>query len=387
MHGIKVNEPLTGTRAIRTVATAVIGLVAVASDADADAFPLDTPVLVTDVRAALADAGTQGTLAKSLEAIAAQCSPVIVIVRVAEGVDGLDDGAATTEETEANIIGATTNGQYTGIQALLAAEAQLGVRPRILGCPGFDSQAVTNALVSAAQKLRGFVYASTRGADGMALSASVAEAVIYRAEFAQRELMLIYPDFNGFAGQAVATAMGTRARIDTEVGFHKTLSNFAVNGVNGLSKDVFFDLQSGATDAGVLNDADVTTLVRMTGYRFWGNRTCSDEPLFAFESAVRTGQALADSVAQGLTWAVDKPITKGLVRDIEETINHLFREHQSAGRLIGARAWFDPALNDAASLAGGKIVIDYDYTPCAPAEDITLNQRITDRYYGSIGQQ
>ena len=32
----------------------------------------------------------------------------------------------------------------------------------------------------------------------------------------------------------------------------------------------------------------------------------------------------------------------------------------------------------------GKIVVDYDYTPCAPAEELTLNQRITDRYYGDL---
>ena len=377
-HGIKVVEHVAGTRAIRLVSTAIIGLIAIAPDADAEAFPFDTPVLVTDVRSAIADAGTQGTLAPSLAAIADQASPVIVVVRVAEGAD--------QAETEANIIGGTVDGAYTGIQALLAAEVRAGARPRILGCPGFDSQAVTNALVAAAQKLRGFAYASTRGADGIALSANVAEALAYRGEFSQRELMLIYPDFDGFAGHAVATALGTRARIDAETGFHKTLSNVGVNGVTGLSKDVYFDLQSEATDAGLLNDGDVTTLVRMNGYRFWGNRTCSDEPLFAFESAVRTGQALQDSIAEGLAWAVDKPITKGLVRDIEETINHLFREHQSAGRLIGGRAWFDPAQNDATALAGGKIVIDYDYTPCAPAESLTLNQRITDRYYGSVAR-
>ena len=377
-HGIQVNEHTTGTRAIRTVATAVIGLVAIAADADAAAFPLDTPVLVTDIRAAIGKAGEAGTLAPSLEAIAAQTSPVVIVVRVEEGAD--------QAATETALIGSTADGNYTGIQALLAAEAQLGVRPRILGCPGHDSQAVTNALVAAAQKLRGFVYASCRGADGIAIAASVAEAVTYRGEFGQRELMLLYPDFSTFPGQAVATAMGTRARIDSETGFHKTLSNVGVNGALGLTKDVYFDLQSDATDAGVLNTGHITTMVRMDGYRFWGNRTCSDEPLFAFESAVRTGQALADSIAQGLAWAVDKPITVGLVRDIEETINHLFREHQAAGRLIGARAWFDPALNEAASLAAGRIAIDYDYTPVSPAESITLNQRITDRYYGTIAQ-
>lgn len=371
-HGIDHNVLTTGARAILGLATAVIGLVATAPDADAAAFPLDKPVLVTDVRAALAKAGEGGTLAKALAAIADQCSPVMVVVRVAPGADAL--------ATEAAVVGDA--GLYTGLQALLAAEAAVGVRPRILGCPGLDSQATTTALAAVARKLRGFAYASCAAAD------TVAEAVLYRGQFAARELMLIYPDFSGgFAGKAVAVALGLRARIDEETGWHKTLSNVAVDGVSGLSAPIFFDLQDSSNDAGVLNGGDVTTLIRMNGYRFWGNRTCSDEPLFAFESAVRTSQALQDEIAGGIAWAVDKPIHPSLLRDILETINARFRALTAQGRVIGARAWFDPSVNAAVDLAAGKLAFDYDFTPCAPAEAITLNQRITDRYYGALAAQ
>lgn len=382
MHGIKTNLLLTGARPILGVAMAVIGLVATATDADVDAFPLDTPVLVTDVRAAIADAGVQGTLAKSLEAIAAQCSPIVIVVRVAEGAA---NGETSAEEaTELNVVG--NAGAYTGVHALLAAESQLGVRPRILGAPGLDTQAVTAALTTVAQALRGFVYASCRtGADGLAIATAVADAITYRDEFSARELMLLYPDFSGdFAGKAVATALGTRARIDEETGWHKTLSNVPVNGITGISLPVHFDLQDSSNDAGLLNAAPVTTMVRMNGYRFWGNRTTADEPLWAFESAVRTSQALQDEIAQGLAWAVDKPMNASLVRDVLETINARFRSLTVQGRLVGARAWFDPAANSPTDLAAGKIAFDYDFTPCAPAEAITLNQRITSRYYGAI---
>lgn len=44
-----------------------------------------------------------------------------------------------------------------------------------------------------------------------------------------------------------------------------------VNGVTGLSADVFWDLQDPATDAGLLNQNDVTTLIRKDGFRFWGS--------------------------------------------------------------------------------------------------------------------
>lgn len=75
-HGVRVLEIDGGTRPIRTVSTAVVGLVATAADADATVFPLDTPVLVTNVQQAAGQAGTDGTLARALDAIAAQTQPL-----------------------------------------------------------------------------------------------------------------------------------------------------------------------------------------------------------------------------------------------------------------------------------------------------------------------
>jgi len=382
-HGIKTNLLTTGTRAIAPVATAIIGMVATATaavgpaaDALNAAFPLNTPVLVTDIRDAIGKAGTGGTLKPALEAIADQTSPVLVIVRVTEGVDD--------EATEDAIIGTIgIDGVATGMQALLDAEVQVGVRPRILGVPGLDSQAVVVAMAIVARKLRAFAYAA-------AIGDTIAEAVTYRDEFSQRELMLIWPNFTGdFAGDAVARALGLRARIDEEQGWHKTLSNVAVDGVTGIDKSVYFDLQDDSTPAGVLNSAHITTIVRTTGFRFWGNRTCVDEtlPEYNFESAVRTSQVLQDTIADGLAWAVDKPMTVSLVRDVLETINAEFRALKAQGRIIDGRAWFDQALNEPGDLAAGKLVIDYDFTPTAPAENIVLNQRITDKYYAGFADQ
>ncbi len=380
MHGIKVNEPLTGTRPILDSSLAIIGLVATATaavgapaDALNAAFPVNQPVLVTDVRSAIGQAGTGGTLADALSAIADQTSPIVVVVRVTAGVD--------EAATNAAVIGATTGGAYTGMQALLAAEAQLGVRPRILGAPGLDTQEVTTAFVIVAKKLRAMVYAAAEGDD-------LEDAITYRENFAARELMLLWPDFSGdFAGDAVARALGLRAKIDEQFGWHKTLSNIPVDGVTGLSKDVFFDLTDASTDAGLLNDAQVTTLVRTNGFRFWGNRTTSEEAQFAFESAVRTSHALQDEIAEGLAWAIDKPITVSLIKDVLETINARFRSLKAQGRIIDGRAWYDPALNENSDLASGRVTVDYDYTPCAPAEQLTLNQRITDRYYAGFADQ
>lgn len=385
-HGVQVLEINEGTRVISTVSTAIIGMVCTASDADEKMFPLNVPVLITDVVAAAGKAGTKGTLAAALAAIGDQCKPVTVVVRVAEG-EG-DDEEAIQAATISNIIGgADENGQYTGLKALLTAKAVTGVKPRILGVPGLDTKEVAVALAAVCQQLRAFGYISAWGCK------TLSDAIKYRDNFSQRELMLIWPDFLAWdtttnaSGTAWATAraLGLRAKIDQETGWHKTLSNVGVNGVTGISASVFWDLQAPGTDADLLNEAGVTTLVRSDGFRLWGNRTCSDDPLFLFENYTRTAQVLADTMAEAHQWAVDKPMTATLIRDIVEGIKAKFRELKTNGYIIDADCWYDESANDKESLKAGKLYIDYDYTPVPPLENLTLRQRITDKYLVSLG--
>ncbi|HGM6860296.1 TPA: phage tail sheath protein [Serratia rubidaea] len=378
-HGVRVLEINEGTRVISTVSTAVIGMVCTAEDADASVFPLNQPVLITDVLAASGKAGKKGTLSAALLAIAEQAKPVTVVVRVAEGQD--------EAETTSNIIGgADENGKYTGMKALLAAQAELGMKPRILGVPGFDNLQVATALAAICQQLRAFGYISAYGCK------TVTEAIAYRKNFSQRELMLIWPDFVSWntttnssdIAYATARALGLRAKIDQETGWHKSLSNVGVNGVSGISASVFWDLQTTGTDADLLNEACVTTLIRKDGFKFWGSRTCADDPLFQFENYTRTAQVLADTMAEAHLWAVDRPLTPTLIRDMIDGIKAKFRELKSAGLIIDGDCWYDESANDQETLKAGKLFIDYDYTPVPPLEDLTLRQRITDRYLANF---
>lgn len=261
-----------------------------------------------------------------------------------------------------------------------------GVKPRILGVPGLDTKEVAVALASVCQKLRAFGYISAWGCK------TISEVKAYRQNFSQRELMVIWPDFLAWdtvtsttaTAYATARALGLRAKIDQEQGWHKTLSNVGVNGVTGISASVFWDLQESGTDADLLNESGVTTLIRRDGFRFWGNRTCSDDPLFLFENYTRTAQVLADTMAEAHMWAVDKPITATLIRDIVDGINAKFRELKTNGYIVDATCWFSEESNDAETLKAGKLYIDYDYTPVPPLENLTLRQRITDKYLANL---
>ena len=352
-HGVRVTEINSGSRPIRTVSTAVIGMVCVSDDADASYFPINHAVLITNMDEAIGKAGNSGTLKAALQAIDDQAQPVCVVVRVLAGADD----AATTSN--------------------------------ILGGRGNDNLTVTTELVAIAQQLNAMVYAMAHAAG------SKEDAVTYRNQFGARELMLLWPKAtltnaqSGLAmdAQTVARALGLRAKIDQQVGWHKTLSNVAINGITGTSHDVFFDLQNPASDAGHLNANEVTTIINQNGWRFWGSRTCSDEPLFAFENYTRTAQILRDTIADAQMWAIDKPLTPGLIKDILGSINAKFREMKARGYLIDASAWYDDAINTPATLKDGKLTIDYDYTPVPPLENMTLQQRITDRYLGDFSAQ
>ncbi|NOW46191.1 hypothetical protein FHW96_002349 [Novosphingobium sp. SG751A] len=382
-HGLTLTESTSGARSLATSSMAVIGIIATASAADGAAttaldaaFPLDTPVLITNIAEAIGKAGTGGTLLPTLEAIADQVTPVLVVVRVAEGEDDA--------ETSTNVIGGNVGGVKTGLQALIAAKSVVNVRPRIIGAPGLDAATVTAQLVIAAKRLRGRAYARAIGEDDAAV-------IAYRQTFSARELTLIWPNTSpDFVGDATARALGLRAQIDETTGWHKTISNVAMDGVTALTRNIAFDLLDSSTEAGVLNDADIVTIIReFGGFRFWGNTTCAgeDQSEYRFESAVRTLHALQDIVIEAFAPEFDKPMTVALVKDLLESCNTKFSELATSGWIMGAKVALAATGNTSAELAAGRPKFALRFTPCAPFENPTVDFAITEEFYSDFASQ
>lgn len=376
-HGLTITESTSGARTVQDPSLSAIGIVATATAAGAEAsaaldaeFPIGVAVLVTDIDAALKRAGDGGTLGPALEAIGDQTTPILVVVRAEPGT-----GEDADEQTDDNVIEA--------IGALLTAGSTLGVAPRIIGAPGLDTQAVTAELVVAAKRLRAMVYARALGADAAA-------AALYRNNFGARELMLIWPGTaDAFPGDAVARALGLRARIDEAVGWHKSISNVAMDGVTALDHAVQFDLLDNSTEAGVLNDADVTTIIRRDGFRFWGNRTTAgaEMPEFSFEVAVRTLHALQDVIVDVFGAFFDQPMTVALVKDLLETANAKARQLTLAGKIMGAKFQFPASTNSADQLAAGRPHFRITFTPVAPMENPNIEIEITDEFYDGFADR
>lgn len=186
----------------------------------------------------------------------------------------------------------------------------------------------------------------------------------------------------------IATALAMRALIDDTypASFTKSISNVPVPGVAGIMQPRTWDLEDPNTEVSYLNANEVTSVIQHQGFRFWGNRTCSSDPRFAFETGVLTAQWLLDTIIEGCFPFVDQPLTPVLVRDIIESINAKLRATVSQGWLLGARCWYNDDLNNAQDLSQGMLWVDYDYTPVPTLENLKLNQRITDSYLIDFGK-
>lgn len=385
-HGVKMTEVTVAGASFKTPSSSIWGLVAVAPNADADVFPLNTPVIVTDLGAAIVAAGAAGTLAVSLKAIEDQVRAIGVVVRVEEGAGA--NAAEKLADQNAKLIGGGAAGSRTGMQALLDAESATGMRPRIIAAPGFSEATVGAALGILAGKLNAIAYFDAGP------TRTIEAAAAFRVGFGQRELFLTYGDFTAahpISGAvepsfAPARAVGLRALLDQTVAYSKTISNVPVAGVVGIVPAVAWDLMDENTEAGMLNGADVTCLIRRDGFRFWGNRGCSSDPRYAFESAVRTNQVLREIIADGVFPYIDKRLTPRLAHFIVEEINTVFRREKADERIMGAKAFLSKA-NTKDQLADGKLRIAYNFTPCAPLEDLGIESGITDEYYADFNKQ
>jgi phage tail sheath protein FI len=254
------------------VSTAVIGPVATAPDADNEAFP-STPLCCSPI---LRAASARLARAAPWPSADSHQWPIPRHDRRRAWKKVLTIAATTS-----NVIGTmTATGQRTGIQACCRPNPSWRQAPHHRR-PRAGHQEVANALASAAKSLRAFTYVAARNATG-GYAQTKEEATAYRKEFGQREVMVLWPNFLAWDNHrrrdgnrrsrhpgAPAYALGLRAKLDQEVGWHKNISNAVINGPEGITVPVFFDLQNPASDAGYLNAQEVTTIIRRSGYRFW----------------------------------------------------------------------------------------------------------------------
>lgn len=133
--GISISKQTGEPRAASVADMSIIGIIGTADSADAEKFPLNTPVFSYSDNTALAtDLGASGTLLDAVTLINAQLGEFqtaaqLVFVRV--------DGSVDVATTISNIVG---DGLSTGLAAFHSAGPDIGKIPRLIIAPGFTSQ-------------------------------------------------------------------------------------------------------------------------------------------------------------------------------------------------------------------------------------------------------
>ena len=375
LHGIEVVELDDGPRPIRTVKSSVIGLIGTAPEADTKKFPLDTPILIAGRRTEAAGLGKTGTLPAAIDGIFDQCGAMVALVRVAEG---------SAEETKSAVIGGVDNdtGRRTGLQAFLDARNAIKVTPRILAAPGFSHElAVGTEINSLAQRLKAVAIV-----DGP--NTTDAAAISARENYGSDRIYVVDPWVKVWdvvqkkeaVQPASARVAGLISKMDNARGWWWSPSNQVIDGIVGTARGIDFEISDVNCRANHLNEHEVATIVHESGYRLWGNRSCSKDPKTAFLCVRRSADMIAESILYAHLWAVDRGITKTYLEDVRDGVRAYIRHLKKVGALIGGDCWVDPEINTPDQIAQGIVYWDYDFTPVYPAEHLVFRSHIVDRY-------
>lgn len=382
-HGVETIEDTSGIRPVKTVKSAVVGIVGTAPDADNDVFPMNEPVAILGDRRKLLDLGTTGTLPPAFDDITDQgVMPYTVVVRVEEGAD--------IDETRANAIG--SSGSMTGVHALLHAQSEVKLTPKILLATELTAGRVDNAKNPVMAEFEGISVKLRSVILGDAAGADAAAAIAYAEDFGSDRVFITDPYVKVYdtatasfiARPASARVAGIIAKTDQQKGFWYSPSNTEILGIGGTARPIPFGLNDLTTEANQLNENKVATIVHLDGYRLWGNRSTASDPLWAFLSVRRTADMVYESIEQSSLWLIDKPFSEQLLRDGVGFVEAYLRTLQARGAILGFRVWLDPELNSPTELAAGRWYLNFDIEPPAPAERLTFMVARNINYYSGL---
>ena len=380
-HGVTTTLIDTGARTISLPSSSIIGLCdtftpGVLGGGTAKAGEL---MLITTEREAIAAFGADSAITKACQAIYVRAKAVIVAI----GVPKLEDAAL---QTSAIIGGVLASGQRTGLQALLDGKSKHNAQPKLLIAPKHSAtQAIATAMDALAGKLRAIAII-----DG---PNTTDEAVIEYAEnFGSKRLYLVDPGVQFWDTVTNATidapgsawTAGLFAWTDDNYGYWASPSNKEFVGITGTSRPVEYLDGDATCRANLLNNANITTIIRDGGYRLWGNRTLSSDSKWAFVTRVRTCDILMDAIQAGHKWAVDRSITKTYVKDVTEGLQAFMRDQKNAGAIINFEVYADTERNTASQIEQGIIYWVIRFTDVPPAENPNFVIEVTNEWLTEV---
>ncbi len=173
-HGVKLAESADVPSLLRVSNFGVTFINGTAPAADAAAFPLNTPTVVTSLAGA-ALLGATGTLVADLETYFGEGGTIAIVNRV--------EHSETAATLQANLIGSAVS--RTGLYAALKAKALTGYQPRVIITAGDTGAWIDKGIVSIAVSNGGSGYTSAptvaitgTGGTGATATATVVAGVV-----------------------------------------------------------------------------------------------------------------------------------------------------------------------------------------------------------------
>lgn len=333
-------------------------------------FPLNKPVLVLGNERYAEGLGVNSQAYKYVKQIMEQYGALVVVVRTATSAD--------SAVQKSNIIEA--------IGKFKDAQSEVQYKPRILIAPGYShDDGVGKALESAAEKLRGVTYLD------MDVAATYTDTMKRRKSYGGRVEIMWPQDVVFDSDLNVNTPMpksvsaaGLRARIDAQRGVHVSKSNKEIYNTVGTNQTVDWALSDKSCLANILNENRISTTIREGGFRHWGNRNCSIDPKWTFETTRRVADMINDSIELNHLWAVDEPGTTQYMQDVLGGVNAYLRQLKNEGIIPGGKCWLDKDLNTPELMAQGIYYFDFDFGVYYPAEHLIFRSRLNNGYLEEV---
>ena len=306
------------------------------------------------------------------------------------------DYSDPTKVTAADIIGAVNEaGVRTGLKALKDTYNLFGFFAKILIAPAFCTQnSVATELIAMAEQLGAMAYIDAPiGTTYAQALAGRGPAGTINFNTSSDRVRLCYPHVKVYdpvlnaerLEPLSARAAGLRAKVDLDKGFWWSSSNQELAGVIGVERQLSAMIDDPQSEVNLLNEVGITTVFNSygTGLRLWGNRSAAWPTVTHmrnFENVRRTGDVINESIRYFSQQYIDMPLNQALIDSLVESVNGYGRKLIGDGALIGFKAWYDPARNEATELAAGHLLISYKYTPPPPLERLTYETEITSEY-------
>lgn len=350
----------------------VVGLAGPMTGADADTFPLNTPVFMYSDDAVMgAKLGDANNIIDAIDGINDQLGDFqvaaqVVIVRTDPGAD---EAAAIT-----NIVGNST--ARTGIHAFKKAGPILGKIPRLIAVPGYTHQHATgeaNAVVAELPSVLASLLA-VAVADGG--TDSLANFTDWRETIQSERIIPLASTCRvgspSTEQRAVGRVLGIGVRRDHEFSgrpFH-SWANQPVQGIVAPGRDIEFSLTDGATEGqailaangGVIlrGEMGVESAIASGGFVYVGTDTCSEDTLWQMYNVVRGRDYIHLALLRTLRFYLGRfNITGQTIQAVLNTMELFLRDLKADGDILGYTCGFTRDQNSPENLRLGRFNISF----------------------------